>query len=93
MFKNVKKVALPHCEIKTNRVSGKPGVLGELVEIMLHEGTFALQQLLLLLTNSSQPRARPWSCGHLCTGPASPAGFAACSRPCAPVFTLLSVPK
>lgn len=39
---NVKKVALPHCEIKTNQVNGKPGGLGELVETTLHKSTFAL---------------------------------------------------
>lgn len=34
------------------------------MEITLHKGTFALQQLLLPSTNLSQPRNCPWSCGH-----------------------------
>lgn len=92
---NVKKVVLPHCEIITNWMRVKLGVLGELVEIMLHKGTFALQQLPLLSTNSSQPCTSrgPVGTDFLCTGLSSLAGFAAPSKPCDPVFTLLPVPK
>lgn len=50
---NVKRVELPHCEMKTNQVSGKLSVLGGLVEITLHKGMLALQQLLPVSTNSS----------------------------------------